>query len=179
MRKSILFLIILLSLIVFPQTTSTDQTSIDQLTNTNVLSENALKNLESKGFTFIGMHNAVVSPRMLDSTNLPETVQIKMSVDLSKAKGMNITWIKPDESQSRTTTQNDTILIEDFEGDFPGTQWQISGNPTWGKTGYQKHGGSNSVWCAAGGDSAKEPGNYDPRKQCHNHQHCPANGDSG
>lgn len=164
MRKSILFLILVLSslsLIVFSQTTSTHQTSIDQLPNKNVLSANALKILESKGFKFIGMHNPVVSPRMLDSTKLPETVQIKMSVNLSKAKGMNITWIKPDKSQSRATAQNDTILIEDFEGDFPGIQWQLSGNPTWGKTGYQKHGGSNSVWCAAGGDSAlTPPANY-------------------
>jgi len=164
MKTIALFLVIILGILSVMAATylaPQQQNLINQPTHHATLSPEAVTSLESRGFEVSGQYFPVRSPRSLDSTNLPETVQIKMSVDLSKAKGMNITWIKPDVIHSRSATQNDTILIEDFEGEFPGTTWQLSGNPTWGKTGYQKHGGSNSVWCAAGGDSAlTPPANY-------------------
>jgi len=50
-----------------------------------------------------------------------------------------------------------TLMSEDFEGDFPGTAWELYGDPTWGRTTYKAHGGSASAYCAAGGEQAVNP----------------------
>jgi len=42
-----------------------------------------------------------------------------------------------------------TLFTETFEGDFPGSNWALSGSPTWDDTTYDSHGGSYSGWCAA------------------------------
>jgi hypothetical protein len=50
------------------------------------------------------------------------------------------------------------ILTDGFEGAFPNTDWQLSGNPQWGKESYTRHTGTYSVWCA--GSSYDPPVNY-------------------
>ncbi len=57
------------------------------------------------------------------------------------------------------------LLTEDFESTFPGSRWQLDGNPTWGKVTYRKRAGSYSAY-AVGGGSAKvtPPGPYPPNK---------------
>jgi len=42
-----------------------------------------------------------------------------------------------------------TLLTETFEGDFPGSNWDLTGSPTWDDTTYDSYGGSYSGWCAA------------------------------
>ncbi|MFQ5604490.1 MAG: right-handed parallel beta-helix repeat-containing protein [bacterium] len=125
------------------------------------LSTEAIQNLQSKGFKFTGMHRSIPPLNRNKDEKKPESdfVRIDVSLDLSR------TDIQPvymgSSFKPKTTGQaiSDTILVEDFEGAFPGTAWQLSGNPTWGKTDYQKRWNSQySVWCAAGGDSAKIPG---------------------
>ncbi|OGU06611.1 MAG: hypothetical protein A2075_08490 [Geobacteraceae bacterium GWC2_58_44] len=44
-----------------------------------------------------------------------------------------------------------SIWSESFEGSFPGTGWQLYGNPTWGATGVDKYAGSRSGWCGTSG----------------------------
>ena len=128
---------------------------------TPTLSAEAINALQAKGFNFIGMHRPVRSPRLVDSTNLAETVHIQMSLDLNAAKDIDITWLGARLAKATTASPNDTILTEGFEGDFPENQWKLSGNPTWGKSNYQKHSGQNSVFCAKGGTSGvTPPANY-------------------
>lgn len=135
--------------------------SIQEKQATQTLSAEAINALQAKGFNFISMHHPVRSPRLVDSTNFPETVQIQMSFDLSAAKDIEINWLGTRSSQEIATSPNDTIFTESFEGDFPGTRWSLSGNPTWGKSNYQKHSGQNSVFCAQGGTAGvTPPANY-------------------
>jgi hypothetical protein len=55
-------------------------------------------------------------------------------------------------------TQYWTVLLtEDFESDFPGITWKLSGNPTWGRKDYRPHGGSWSGYCAGGGSQGLDP----------------------
>jgi hypothetical protein len=49
----------------------------------------------------------------------------------------------------------DTIMTENFEGTFPGTTWDLSGNPTWGAESSRSYQGSRSGWCAGTG---RQPG---------------------
>jgi parallel beta-helix repeat protein len=124
---------------------------------TQTLSAEAINALQAKGFYLISMNHPVRSPRLVDSTDLPETSHIQMSLDLNVAKEIDVTWLGARE----TRTTNDTILTEGFEGDFPGNKWQLSGDPTWGKTNYLKHSGQNSVFCAKdGNDGVTPPANY-------------------
>ncbi len=46
-----------------------------------------------------------------------------------------------------------TILEDDFEGVFPG-QWRLLSDTTthWGQTTFRASGGSQSIYCAGGGD---------------------------
>jgi hypothetical protein len=55
------------------------------------------------------------------------------------------------------------IYNETFEGDFPGTNWTLYGNPTWNDTNYAALGGSRSGWCAASSVSPSSgyPNNMD------------------
>jgi photosystem II stability/assembly factor-like uncharacterized protein len=53
------------------------------------------------------------------------------------------------------------ILTENFEDDFPAERWAVTADPTWGKTGVRKSSGDFSVWCAAGGEMARDPATDD------------------
>lgn len=55
----------------------------------------------------------------------------------------------------RGTATWTTILDEDFSGEFPGTRWTLTGNPTWGKV---SNGQVVAGWPAAGGAAAVPPG---------------------
>jgi subtilisin family serine protease len=48
----------------------------------------------------------------------------------------------------RATGLLEGIFAEDFEGAFPGSAWQLYGNPTWGLVTNSAHGGTCSAWCA-------------------------------
>jgi hypothetical protein len=50
------------------------------------------------------------------------------------------------------------IMTEDFEGDFPGTKWTLSGTPTWDDESYRPFRGYWSGWCA--GSTRNPPGPY-------------------
>jgi hypothetical protein len=50
------------------------------------------------------------------------------------------------------------IMTDGFEGAFPGSNWQLYGDPTWGKESYRHHTGSYSAWCA--GSNYNPPSNY-------------------
>lgn len=41
------------------------------------------------------------------------------------------------------------VLIEGFEGSFPGSAWTLSGAPTWGTTTFSAGLGTHSAWCGA------------------------------
>jgi len=49
------------------------------------------------------------------------------------------------------------IMTEDFEGAFPGTNWTLYGNPTWGKERHRQYNGDWSAYCAGGGTKAVDP----------------------
>ncbi len=42
----------------------------------------------------------------------------------------------------------EVFFEEDFEGQFPGSKWQISGEPTWSDWDYTAHEGGYAAWCA-------------------------------
>lgn len=55
------------------------------------------------------------------------------------------------------------LLSDDFEGSFPGSNWNVSindgsANATWGKSTYRKSGGNASIWCAAAGSASPGAG---------------------
>ncbi|MCU0645584.1 MAG: hypothetical protein MUC94_15170, partial [bacterium] len=164
MRKLILFtmtVLVFLCFIAATYLTNQHQNVINQPTNNAALSPETIASLESRGFKVVENYFPVLSPRMLDSTNLPETAQLKMSLDVRKAKNLQITRLGTAAMQKTATSQNDIILTEGFEGDFPGANWQLAGDPTWGKSTYQKHGGQNSVFCAKDGTAGvTPPANY-------------------
>ncbi len=51
----------------------------------------------------------------------------------------------------------DSLFYEDFEGSFPGTNWTVSGDPTWDDTSFKSYEGTWSGWCAAGGTNGLSP----------------------
>jgi PKD domain len=51
-----------------------------------------------------------------------------------------------------------TILNDDFENTFPGTNWELQGSPTWGVQSYRVFQGYKSCWCA--GTGMIPPGPY-------------------
>ena len=61
------------------------------------------------------------------------------------------------EQMLQSTGNLTPIMSEDFEGDFPGTNWEIHGDPTWGTTDYRAYTGSKSAYCVGGGTSAVDP----------------------
>lgn len=164
MKKLILFIVTILGVLSFiaaTHLTTQNQNLMNQPSSHATLSPEAITSLESRGFEVAGQYLPVHSPRMLDSTNLPETTQLKMSLNIRKAKNLQITWLGTPATQKIAASQNDIILSEGFEGDFPGTNWKLSGDPTWGKSDYEKHGGQNSVFCAKGGTAGvTPPANY-------------------
>jgi len=67
----------------------------------------------------------------------------------------------PPDSGEATSAGWVTIMTEDFEGPFPGTQWTLRGNPSWGREQYRKHSGARSGYCAgSGSNSVNPPGPY-------------------
>jgi hypothetical protein len=52
----------------------------------------------------------------------------------------------------------EVIMTEDFEVDFPGTKWTLSGTPTWDDESYRPYRGYWSGWCA--GSTRNPPGPY-------------------
>ncbi len=50
-----------------------------------------------------------------------------------------------------------TLLSESFEEAFPGTTWDRSGDPTWGKTAYRAYGCTHSAYCSSDGTAALDP----------------------
>lgn len=122
-----------------------------------ILTSEDINFLQEKGFDNIGRYHPLYTPRTVDSTNLPEMIHIKISLNITDAANIKIKRFPKIPISKKKFAFQDTSLIEDFEGDFPGNRWQLSGNPTWGITSAEKHNGSYSVWCAAGGDSAVTP----------------------
>ncbi len=51
-----------------------------------------------------------------------------------------------------------TVFSDGFEGAFPGTAWVASGSPSWGKTSFDAHTGSASIYSV--GSSVAPPGPY-------------------
>jgi hypothetical protein len=49
------------------------------------------------------------------------------------------------------------IMTDGFEVTFPGSKWQLFGDPTWGKDGYRRHSGSYSAFCAKSGSAGVNP----------------------
>jgi len=125
------------------------------------LSPEAQKILEAKGFKILGFTPQIISSRKDTLTEDQKFLKINVSFNLNKS-GIKPIWMgKPQQHElSKTTTE--IIMTEDFEGSFPGAKWQRSGNPTWGKTNYEKHTGSYSAWCAKDGTSGVEPGGSYP-----------------
>jgi len=61
-------------------------------------------------------------------------------------------------SKSRNIIQEpNEILNEGFEMDFPTGNWELSGNPTWGKDDFKPYNGGFSAWCASGGSNGLDP----------------------
>ncbi len=130
MKKIILILLAgfgIFCLVSATQITSHQQDLPDQEDNKATLSVATIKSLEARGFEVAEQYFPVRSPRMLDSTNLPETAHIKMSLDVRKAKNLQITWLGVPTTQKIAASQNDIILTEGFEEDFPVTNWRLSG----------------------------------------------------
>jgi hypothetical protein len=62
---------------------------------------------------------------------------------------------KISENSIKTYNENPAIVMyEGFEGLFPGTGWEILGDPTWDDDDYMAYAGYWSGWCANGGDQA-------------------------
>jgi Zn-dependent metalloprotease/fibronectin type 3 domain-containing protein len=67
--------------------------------------------------------------------------------------------------QIATASAPVTVFSDDFEGPFPGSNWQVVSATTaqWGSSTKRSSGGAASVWCAGGGSLPGTPGgNYFP-----------------
>lgn len=160
MKKLIFVILIIwgfLCLIAANHLTTRNPNRANQGTADFALSPETMASLAAKGFTVSETDLPVRSPRMLDSTNLPETVYLQMRLDVRQAKNLQITWLGAPATRTRAGNQSEVILSEGFESDFPGANWRCSGNPTWGKSTHQKHGGQNSVFCAKDSSSGVTP----------------------
>lgn len=77
--------------------------------------------LKSKGFKFHGIISDIFSSREDSIENQQEITRISVSFNLNKS------GIKPillSKSVKLSQADIDTIFSDDFEGDFPGTNWQ-------------------------------------------------------
>jgi hypothetical protein len=56
-----------------------------------------------------------------------------------------------EETTANLSASETVIFSEGFEGDFPGTQWQVdpASGPAWDTTVYKYKSGNKSAWCAA------------------------------
>jgi hypothetical protein len=60
----------------------------------------------------------------------------------------------PDAASASMAWEN--IMTQGFESSFPSSGWSVTGNPTWGRVTWQRHGGTRSAWCAAEGSGSGE-----------------------
>lgn len=117
--------------------------------------------LEGKGFKLLGQTHKLVSPRKDTLSTDKQLIRVTVSFDL-KNSGYKPININAKNNSNMSSTSTDIIMTDGFEGDFPGTNWQRSGDPTWGKTDHKDHTGSYSIWCAKDGTRGVEPGNGYP-----------------
>ena len=125
------------------------------------LSLKAKQLLEAKGFKVLGQNQEIFSPREDTLSSDSQLIKIDVKLDLRSAN-YNSIYMRPQYKMNIFNTDIDTIMTDDFEGDFPGTEWQRSGDPSWGKTNYKDHTGSYSIWCAKDGTKGVEPGSGYP-----------------
>ena len=125
------------------------------------LSNEVQKSLEAKGFTIHGFAPKIVPPMEDSLKQKKEITRISVSLNLGDSDIKPVRITTP-QNKNFSNTNSETIMTEDFEGDFPGNIWQRSGDPTWGKTDYIKHAGSYSAWCAKDSTTGIEPGNNYP-----------------
>lgn len=133
-----------------------------QIQKQKELSANAKQSLEARGFRVLGPAPKLVSPRRDSLAKDNDVVRVAVSFDLSKSGIKPIYMGTPIQKRMSSSTYSDTIMTDGFEGDFPGTQWQRTGDPTWGKTNYRKHNGNYSIWCAKDGIKGVQPGQSYP-----------------
>ena len=147
---------ILFSLIIFFSSFATGKEK-----QSKTLSNEVKKSLEAKGFKIHGFAPKIMSPMEDSLEQKIEITRISVSLNLGDS---NIKPVRMTAQQSInfSNTNPDTILTEDFEGDFPGINWQRSGDPTWGKTDLKGINGSYSIWCAKDSIKGIEPGNGYP-----------------
>ncbi|MBN1995901.1 hypothetical protein JW935_00015 [candidate division KSB1 bacterium] len=120
--------------------------------------------LESKGFTVHRMIDDSKDISRLDSAKVEENkgniIKLTASRLIPDARKRAIRPAKTSlgEIFKTTNSEYDTIMTEDFEtGAIDTNKWELIGNPTWGITDYKQNTGLYSIWCAAGGDSARNP----------------------
>lgn len=89
---------------------------------------------------------------------------VPASVHLDPAQAAMLAQSAP-HSQPMVAAGWGNLFTENFESTFPGSRWQLDGNPTWGKVTLRKHAGTYSAY-AVGGGAAKvtPPGPYPPNK---------------
>lgn len=123
------------------------------------------RSLEEKGFKLLGQPHEIVSPRKDTLATDKRSIKVNVSFDL-KNSGYDSINFNAKNNIKITDASSDTILTDGFENDFPGTTWQRSGDPTWGKTNYSSYQSNYSIWCAKAGTKGVEPGNSYPNG-CH------------
>ena len=135
--------------------------ALGQETSADTLSLEVQRSLEAKGFKVLGLAPKLVSPRQDSLAEGKQIKRISVSFDLSTS-GIKPFWMGRPKRSVSSQAAIDTIMTDGFEGEFPGTKWQRSGDPTWGKTDYKKHAGSYSIWCAKDETNGVEPGQSYP-----------------
>lgn len=108
------------------------------------------KNLEQRGFEIIRDEK---DTEMVTQNSLDKNSSFLIKVKKTNQDANILLNFKAD---------SNVIISEDFEGEFPGNKWHLSGNPTWGKTNYKNHSGSFSGWCAQSGTNGTNPPNTYP-----------------
>lgn len=133
----------------------------------NVLSTQGRQLLEAKGVKIAGPVPKLVT---LEKDSLDEDhglLRIAVSVNLNQSGIEPVYETAPIyKSLLSLTTNIDTVMTDGFERDSPSTKWQRTGNPTWGRTNYQKNFGDYSAWCAKDSSDGAEPGQGYPNN-CH------------
>jgi parallel beta-helix repeat protein len=130
------------------------------------ISIEAKQSLEERGIRVLGPAPKLVSPRKDSLVKDNDVVRVAVSFNLCES-GIKPKYMGTSIQKSiSSSTGIDTIMTDGFEMDFPGTKWQRKGNPTWGKTNYQKHTGGYSIWCAKDSSNGVAPG-QSYLKNCH------------
>ena len=113
--------------------------------------------LETRGFKVLGAASKLVFPRTDSLAKNNNIVRVAVSLKLNRS-GIKPIYMDTPFQKNTSSLSIDTIMTEDFEKDFPGTKWQRTGDPTWGKSEYQKHNGSYSAWCTKDDTKGIQPG---------------------